>query len=75
MTLYTYFVSKRSRATADRQRQRCVLFLSSRQLFFASVLSLAACTPASAEPPFYGLGKSKHGDYLMAGTREVQLFT
>ena len=40
-----------------------------------ALLTVGISTPASAEPPFYGLGKSKDGDSLMVGTREVQLFT
>lgn len=40
----------------------------------AAVILLTACTPASAEPPFSGLGKAKDGDSLMVGNREVRLF-
>lgn len=39
-----------------------------------AILCVSACTPASAEPPFSGLGRAKDGDSLMVGSREVRLF-
>ena len=40
---------------------------------FVPLLSLTACTPASAEPPLYGLGQAKDGDSLMVGDKEVRV--
>lgn len=43
-------------------------------LALASFSAFAACTPAAAAPPFYGLAQAKDGDSLMVGNREVRLF-
>lgn len=45
-----------------------------RRNLFGFFVWLTACTPASAEPPFSGLGQAKDGDSLMVGSREVRLF-
>lgn len=42
--------------------------------FAALSMLFLACTPAAAEPPFYGLAKAKDGDSLMVAQREVRLF-
>ena len=43
-------------------------------LGLTALLILSACTPASAEPTVYGLGRAKDGDSLMVGQTEVRLF-
>ena len=41
---------------------------------FLTAILLLACTPAAAEPPYFGLAQAKDGDSLMVGQREVRLF-
>lgn len=40
----------------------------------ATVLLLAACTPAAAADTFSGIARAMDGDSLMVGEREVRLF-
>ena len=39
------------------------------------LLTLSACSPASAAPTVYGIAQGKEGDSLMVGQTKVRLFS